>query len=313
VRAALRPTRAAGLALILLLAACVGDEPAPAPPEDPSVIYQRYMDAGQRWERTGSPDAATLYYERAVEVARTLPQPDVRLARARFELGDSLRRQARLEEAETALRQALDDLGALPEPEPDLRARILDGIGYCQLAMGNADAATRTLAGALQIRVEQLDAWDAATAETMVNLAEAHHRVGDDETALTLLVEAGFVYQGLGPDYLIRMATVHDNMGRICRELGRHADSERLHKRAISLASRVQEENNPNIAIFQRNLANLYVVTGNEEEAEALYRKSLATLERTVGPDHYETRATRSMLERNFPEDPEAEAEPGTS
>ena len=55
------------------------------------------------------------------------------------------------------------------------------------------------------------------------------------------------------------------------------------------------------------------MVTGREEAAEALYRQSLATLERTVGKEHYETRATRSMLERNFPEDPEAGAEPGAS
>lgn len=275
--------------------------------DDPGARYARYMEAGRRWERSGSPDAAMLYFERAVDAARALPQPDPRMAEARFELGDALRRQARCEEADAALRQALGDADALPEPRPDLRARILDALGYCQLVAGDAEAAVGTLTAALQIRVEQLDPEDAATAETLVNLGEAHHRIGDDENALGRLVEAAYVYRSLGPDYLVRLATVHDNMGRICRDLGRYDDAERLHKRAIALASRVQEQDNPNVAIFQRSLANLYVLTGRDAEAEALFRESLATLMRTLGSEHYETKATRVMLERNFPEAAETE------
>ena len=56
----------------------------------------------------------------------------------------------------------------------------------------------------------------------LVNLAEAHHRIGEDERALDLLVEAAYIYGSLGSEYLIRLATVHDNMGRICRDLDRY-------------------------------------------------------------------------------------------
>ena len=264
------------------------------------------MEAGHRWERSGSPDAAALYFERAISVAGSMPQPDVRLARARFELGDALRRQARFEEALAELRAAREALEPLREQHPDLHARILDAIGYCQLASGDAEAATGTLTLALKLRVEQLDPADVATAETLVNLAEAHHRIGEDERALDLLVEATYIYTTLGQKYGIRLATVHDSMGRIYRGLGRFEESERLHRRAIELARRVQEQDNPNVAIFERSLANLYMMTGNEAEAELLYRDSLAILERTLGSEHYETKASRTILERNFPEEPES-------
>jgi tetratricopeptide (TPR) repeat protein len=91
-------------------------------------------------------------------------------------------------------------------------------------------------------------------------------------------------------------------MGRIYRDLARYQEAEKLTRRAIELAQRVQEQDNPNVAIFQRSLANLYLVSGREAEAETLYRESLATLEKTLGAEHYETQATRTMLERSFPE-----------
>ncbi len=263
------------------------------------------MQAGRRWKQSGSPDAAALYFERAVGVAEGMPQPDVRLAEAHFEVGDSLRRHARLEQAQEQLRAALTALAPLREQHPDLQARILDAVGYCQLALGDADTAAGTLAEALKLRVERLGSQDVATAETLVNLAEAHHRIGEDDKALTLLLEAAYIYASLGSDYRIRLATVHDNMGRISGGLGRYEDAEKLHRRALELARRVQEQDNPNVAIFERSLANLYAVTGRDDEAQALYRDALAILERTLGSEHYETKATRTMLERNFPEEQE--------
>jgi len=294
------------LLLLALVAGCAADgEQTVEASADADTSYQRYIEAGHRWERSGSPDAAALYFGRAVDVATRMPQPDVRLAEARFELGDALRRQARLEEAIAELERAGKALAPLREDHPDLEARILDALGYCQLASGDADTAVGTLSRSLQIRVEQLDSQDAATAETLVNLAESLHRTGEDEKALELLVEAAYLYRDLGPEYLIRLATVHDNMGQIVRDLGRYQEAERLHRRAIELGIRVQERDNPNVAIFQRSLANLYIEMGKEAEAEALYRQSLATLERTVGSEHYETLATRTIFERNFPPEEE--------
>jgi len=307
-RSAQGRSRALLLVLALLLGCAGTEEPPAQAPDDAGAAYERYMEAGRRWERSGSPDAAALYFGRAVRTAERLPQPDIRLARARFELGDALRRQARLEEAIVELDAARGALRPIEAEHPELRADILDALGYCQLGSGDAEAAVATLATALRIRVEEIERRDAALAETLVDLAEAEYRSGDDDKALTLLVEAAYVYGELGPEYRIRLATVHDNMGRYAGGLGRTEEAERLHLRAIELARRVKERDNPNVAIFQRNLANLYVETGRDEEAEALYRESLATLERTVGSEHYETRATRSMLERWFPES-EEEAE----
>lgn len=294
------------LLLALLLVGCAGETPEPEGVEDPGVRWQRYMDAGRRWEESGSPDAAALYYERAVGVARKLPQPDLRLAQARFELGDALRRQAYLAEAEQELKAALDALEPLPERHPELEARILDALGYVQMASGDAGTASYTLARSLKIHVDELGGEDVATAETLVNLAEAHQRNEEYEEAITLLLDAGNLYAQLGPDYRIRVATVHDNLGRIYGKLDRNERAEALHLRAIELGRQVQAQDNPNVAIFQRNLANLYMEEGREAEAEVLYRESLATLEKSLGPEHYETRAARVMLDRHFPEEEEA-------
>lgn len=288
--------------LLAALACAGGTPPEPEPKQDPAAAIERYLGAGRRWEGSGMPDAATLYFERAVAAAERLPQPDVRLAEARFELGDALRRQARLDEAKQALEQALADLEPLRREHPELQARILDALGYVQMASGDPETASSTLARALQIRVEVLDARDVGTAETLVNLAEAHHRIGEPQKAATLLVEAAAIYSGLGPEYLMRIATIHNNLGTIYRDLGDYQQAEKLHLEAIRLARRVQEKDNPNIAIFQRSLANLYMRTGHERHALGLYKESLETLERTLGPDHYETRATRSLLEEYFPD-----------
>ena len=96
----------------------------------------------------------------------------------------------------------------------------------------------------------------------------------------------------------MRIATIQNNLGLLYQETGRFDVAERQHRQAIVAARQIGGETNPNVAIYGRGLADLYVRQGKWVEAQSIYRQSLAMLRRTVGRDHIETRLTEDRLEK---------------
>ncbi|MCH8963264.1 MAG: tetratricopeptide repeat protein, partial [Bacteroidetes bacterium] len=54
----------------------------------------------------------------------------------------------------------------------------------------------------------------------------------------------------------------------------------------------------PSLAITLNNLAGLYESQGKYDQAEPLYQRALAIMERALGLDHPNTRTVRDNLER---------------
>ncbi len=67
------------------------------------------------------------------------------------------------------------------------------------------------------------------------------------------------------------------------REAGRYAEAERLYVQALAHPA---SEDETEWATTANSLGILYKYMGRYDEAEPLYHKSLAILERSLGPDH---------------------------
>ena len=96
---------------------------------------------------------------------------------------------------------------------------------------------------------------------------------------------------------MLRIATIHNNLGLLYQETGRYEEPERQHRQAIRSARQERDEDNPNTAIYSRGLGDLYVRVGRLEGAEDLYRYAYEVLSAKLGENNVETQLTRQRLE----------------
>lgn len=291
------PGRSVRLVLVPALILACANRPDAAVPESPEAEWERVFATGRRWSGQDA-DAAARYYERAQELAARFPAGDLRGVRTEQALGEVRRRQGRLDEASRLLEDAVAGAELHGAEEPLLLAETLESLALLRVMQGRLDEAEADLERALALRTGELGSESADAAATRVKLAEVQRRVGRHREAESNLLEAASVYGRDGRRHALRIATIQHNLGLLYQDQQRFAEAEVQHREAILLARRVREVDNPNLAIFSRGLADLYVRTGRREQAEDLYRWSYETLERTLGPSHLETRLTRSRLEQ---------------
>lgn len=285
------------LAALAWLAGCASPSPdeSEVVPETPSERWERLYQSGERWSQSNS-DAASLYHERAYRVAQGFEPGDLRRVRSELALGESRRRQGRMDDAHRLLRLAARHASELSPPDVALRASVLQSLGLLEVMNGELVAAESAFAESALLRVEQIDPHAPETAENIVQLAESQRRLGRYEQAEDNLLQAAEIYLALGPEYAIRIATIQNNLGLLYQETERYVDAETMHRQAILSARQEAVEHNPNTAIYSRGLADLYVRLGRLEGAEELYRYAHGVLLRSVGPDNIETHITEQRL-----------------
>jgi len=285
------------VALAALGAACAADRtPVRETGADPAS-FDQLMASGRRWQAASNPEAAERQFRQAQRLAGSFPESDPRRVRADQVLGEVYREQGRLAEAHALLDPALARWRGFADRDPLLLADLLESLGLLAVMEGELERAQPLLAEVLELRRRELGASDVETAEALVNLAEVERRLGQHQAAEDHLLEAGAIYGEHGARYALRIATIQTNLGLLYQELGRYPDAEVQHHQAVQLARQVHEGDNPNLAIASRGLADLYARTGRAEQALVLYQWSLGVLERTLGPNHYETQITRSRIQ----------------
>ena len=88
-----------------------------------------------------------------------------------------------------------------------------------------------------------------------------------------------------GPDD-IALAQAINNLASIQDRLGRTADAEALHRRALAIRERALGPDHGDVAFSLNNLAGILWAQGRTEEAMAMYERALAIRERAFGPTH---------------------------
>lgn len=230
-------------------------------------------------------DAAEPGAGRARSMARSL------LAMALSDLG-------RLEEAEAAARQAVEDAGGMDGAggfEASIgRARL----GAVLLVKGRAAEAAAMLEEALGGLRGSGRSASAVRLETRANLAACLLRLGRAEDALARYEEA-LAEAAAAPDEDARtLLAVQAEAAWLQGVLGRSEDAaERL--RGILRTQRETPGVRPlEIVASMRHLAGLLVERGRAEEAEPLARKALETARASLGAEHPDVAEMRAELGR---------------
>ena len=85
-----------------------------------------------------------------------------------------------------------------------------------------------------------------------------------------------------------RLAATLNDLALTYFRLGRYADAEPLHRRALRIRERVYGPDHAKVAATLNDLAFLYVAQGRTTEAEPLHKRALKIREKAFGPEHPE-------------------------
>lgn len=122
--------------------------------------------------------------------------------------------------------------------------------------------------------------------ETAYEDASQLYRDGDLEQALARARIARQLIQGTGADPRDALAQTLNLEAVLLDRLGRHTESEPLHRRALSLREESLHAEDPRLAESLNNLAVLLDLLGKHREAETLHKRALAVREQAYGPFH---------------------------
>ena len=222
----------------------------------------------------------------AMEKARGIGDQDTR--RVILVLARSLAACAAPEAAEAALERALAAAG----PAGGERAAVLVELAEVALAAGRD-----TALGLATEAVEALGGEDAADASALGTLGSAllvHDRFEDAERVLRRAAELGERQRRAEDPSL---CTTWNNLAVALAERGHYEEAGVFVDRALAREREIHGEGHPDHASVLCVRAQLDARLGREGAA-ALARSALATLERTLGREHWRTRRARADLDQ---------------
>lgn len=104
------------------------------------------------------------------------------------------------------------------------------------------------------------------------------------------------LYEAAGAEHIQNLAGVLGTLAQLYAHLGRLEDAEAAALRAVRIRREGLGDGDARSALAQVTLAGVLDAQHRFEEAVPLYRRSLAVMEATAGPDHNQTIATRNNL-----------------
>jgi serine/threonine-protein kinase len=152
-------------------------------------VATAWLMVGKAHEGLGNPDSAEIAARRGFEILERLPSfegRDFTITHALVRLGESLRRNGRLAEAEDTIRYALDLLSPTTEDARWRRTVLLNLLGHVRRARGDAAGAERLHREVLEERRVMRGERDPEVANAYKNLAAAIADQGRYDEAETL-------------------------------------------------------------------------------------------------------------------------------
>jgi CHAT domain-containing protein/tetratricopeptide (TPR) repeat protein len=204
--------------------------------------------------------------------------------------------QARYAEAQERFGEAIEAARSAGA-HPSLIAYYLHNLGFLLTEIGAYEDAVPILEEVLRLRRDLLGNEHLDTAATLSNLADAHLRLGDCETACRLHHEALSIRQRvLRQDH--QVATSLRALGSAYLEAGRAADALPLFERGLRIQIEHSGPDHHDTGEMTASLARALTALGRHEEAAIHFERALEVLEQALGHDDPEWSRARLDLAR---------------
>lgn len=264
--------------------------------QDPGTQAELFLTLGAIYQKLGALDRADTLLQASVAARRQRARPaDPDLAQALVALGLLRMDQARHDEAERLVREALQLSDAARPPVEAARAGGRAALGRILQARGDYPAALAMLAEAVRLYGLQ----DTTAADYVAALTEmanttfyaGHYDRADSLNRIVLAMDR----QRRGPRH---PAVAEDliNLGATEFERGRYAEAEALYREALDITTGWYGENHFATAANLTMLGRALVREERWEEATATLERALVIRERVFGPQHPNVASTLNEL-----------------
>jgi serine/threonine-protein kinase len=190
---------------------------------------------------------------------------------------------------DVTVREVLDSAAARADSlidQPALAAEVREVIGDTYLGLGEIQLAIDQFTKANAFRRELTPRGDLATGVLLSKLSGAYEFAGNYATADSVLKVADtLIMRYSEPDDPSR-ASILDSHGRMREQEGDLEAAERFHRAALEFRSRVQPENDENLAYSYNNLGIILTQLGEIAQAESLHAKAVVAARRAFGEEH---------------------------
>jgi tetratricopeptide (TPR) repeat protein len=230
--------------------------------------------------------------DRAVTTRRSQNLEDpLLLSDSLSHLGDLLTRQAQLDAAEQAYREAIRVASSRPK-DPASRAQLATltyGFGVLLAKQGRYAEAEKTLREALAQQRAIYGAVHPDIARTLQDLAQAVADGGDTNAALPLMQSAVAMQRQLrGNEPHPDLAGAINDLALLYETRGDYDQAEKFYLESLAMKRRLYGDKHPEIASTLGNLASALQDKGDLARAEPLYRQGLAMWRELLGDTHPE-------------------------
>lgn len=260
----------AGEAESLLVLALAVQEGLPGPPSlDLAGTLARL---GRLQGENGEGPRAEASFRRALGIYSTLlPATRTEVLTAQFELARTLWDRQELREAESLLREALQNS---PSPEAPVATEIAAALGYTLFLQARYDEAIAVLGPTLEQQRRVFGRVHLATLQTMRQLSSALRDQGHLEEAETLLLEALDISRVLLGEEHMQTGFALVTMALVLERKGEFVRAEPYAREALTLAERRFGQGHRFTAGVERTLGSVLLARGEGPAAEGVLRRA---------------------------------------
>ncbi len=225
---------------------------------------------------------AEKHFRLAVEEADAL-RHSVRKVHFRLQLAEALRKQGKLEEAESAIREALEYTARVANPSGYVQC--LDALAEVFHDAENFPAMEAALQEGVKIEASMPHPDAVRMARRVHRLGTARHKSGRSEDAIPALEKALRLQEQLTGESSLETGTLLSELGVIHRAQANHEEAQKCLRRALRIHEQILGRDSTEALRDMHHLAGSLEEAGDVEGAAALYERVLFQKELVVGGD----------------------------
>lgn len=261
-------------------------------------VRARLLEAiGRAYRRLNLSETAVPYFEDALRLRQTLPDPDgTKTASVLIELAISLRNIDDLQRADKALKQALAISRDHQTEKSATYAKLLLNLGRVQLAAGNVSEARANFERSMALGRELGGSMNPEVASALRELSSVFMWSDDLPAAERAIREALLIFNATRPHGHPDVVLAETRLGELLMLEGRIDEAAPLFENSLAAQAQLYGNNSVQVADVLESLAGIRRAQGQLPEAEDFARRALQTRQSAVGHEDMNTGYLRTSL-----------------
>jgi tetratricopeptide (TPR) repeat protein len=245
-----------------------------------------YNQIGWANDELGKYKEAITFYEKSLEIKKTLPSNHPNLASSYNNIGAVYDKMGEYSKALSYYEKALElQQQSLPPNHPDL-AMSYNNIGAVYNKMGEYSKALSSYEKALELQQQSLPPNHPDLAKSYNNIGTVYYNMGEYSKPLSYYEKALEIrLQSLPPNHPDLVSSYH-NIGAVYDKMGEYSKALSSYEKALEIQQQSLPPNHPDLAKSYNNIGLVYFNMGEYSKALSSHEKALEIQQQSLPPNH---------------------------